>query len=208
MSLINQLLQDLDKRRSQPTEDVQLPQGTRATAVSARTGMPNWAVWLLALLGCALVAAIYVWQTRSQPAPVVDGLLAAVRDKPTVRDTSAVIPAIAQAHQVKATLMAPAFQLSNELAAPPQVARVALSVDSSVVVPRRKRKKTTQPPQSKESSSERITAVSVPAPVAKQEPKQGPKQEAKQEAKQELEQEAKQELEPKSVPDRTEEQLK
>ena len=50
MSLINQLLQDLDKRRSQPTEDVQLPQGTLATAVSARTRMPYWGVWLLALL--------------------------------------------------------------------------------------------------------------------------------------------------------------
>ena len=187
MSLINQLLQDLDKRRSQPTEDVQLPQGTHATAISARTRMPSWTVWILALLGCALVAAIYVWQTRSQPVSVADGLLAAMRNKPAIRDTSAVIPVMTQA-QVEATLMAPVFQLSNQLAAPPQVARAALSVDSSVVVPRRKRKGTTRPPQSKKSGSERIAAVSVPA--AGQKPKQH----------------AKQKLEPKSVPDRTEEQ--
>jgi len=193
MSLINQLLQDLDKRRSQPTEGVQLPQGTHATAISARTRMPSWTVWLLALLGCALVAAIYLWQTRSQPVSVADGLLAAMHDKPAVRDTSAVIPAMTQA-QVEATLMAPVFQLSNQLAAPPHVARAALSVDSSVVVPRRMRKKTTQPPQSKKSGSERIAAVSVPAPVAEQKPKREPKQEVKQE------------LEPKSVPDRTEKQ--
>ena len=189
MSLINQLLQDLDKRRSQPTEEVLLPQGTHATAVSARTRMPNWTVWLLALVGCVLVAAIYVWQTRSQPASVADGLLAAMRGKPAVGDTSAVIPAISQA-QVEATLMAPVFQLSNELAATPQVARAALSVDSSVVAPRRKRKNTTQPPQSKKSGSERIAAVSVPAPAAEQKPKQ----------------QAKQKLEPKSAPERVEEQ--
>lgn len=192
MSLINQLLQDLDKRRSQPTEDVQLPRGTHATAISARTRMPGWTVWILALLGCALVAAVYVWQTRSQPVSVADGLLAAARDKPAVRDTSAVIPVMTQA-QVEATLMAPVFQLSNQLAAPPQVARAALSVDSSVVVPRRKRKDTTRPPQSKKSRLERIAAVWMPAPVAEQKSKQKSKQEAKQE------------LSPKRVPERMEE---
>jgi MSHA biogenesis protein MshN len=191
MSLINQLLQDLDKRRSQPTVDVQLPQGTHATAISARARMPGWTVWILALLGCALVAAIYVWQTRSQPVSVPDGLLAEMRDKPAIGDTSAVIPVMTQA-QAEATLMAPVFQLSNQLAAPPQVARAALSADSSVVVPRRKRKKTTQTPQSKESGSLRIAAVSVPAAGQK------PKQQAKQQAKQKLE--------PKGVPEGTEKQ--
>ena len=191
MSLINQLLQDLDKRRSQPTEDVQLPQGTLATAVSARTRMPYWGVWLLALLGCALVAAIYVWHTRSQPASDADGLLAAVRDKTTVRDRSAVIPAITQA-QVEATLMAPVFQLSNELAAPPHVLRAALSVDSTVVVPRRKRENTTQP-QRKRLGSKRIAAVPAPAPEAGQEPKQRAKQESKRD------------LEPQSGRERAEE---
>ena len=167
MSLINQLLQDLDKRRLQPAEGVQLPQGTRATPVLATTRMTSPAVWLLAVLGCAFVAAFYVWQTRSPPASDTDRLLAAARDNPTVPDKNAVIPTITQA-QVEATLMAPVFQLSNELASPPAVSPVALNVVSATAAARKKPAKT--PPQRNGSGSKRIAAVPASAPGPQSEP--------------------------------------
>jgi MSHA biogenesis protein MshN len=176
MSLINQLLQDLDKRRAQPVADVQLPQGTRATSVLARTRMPNPGVWLIALLGCALVAGLYLWQARLPPALEAGGLLAAVRNNPTAPERNGATPAITQA-QVEATLMAPVFQLSSELTTPPKISHVALSVDSPVVTSRRKRKKRekTTMPQRSGSGSERKAVVSVPEPEPEPEPEPKPK---------------------------------
>jgi MSHA biogenesis protein MshN len=172
MSLINQLLQDLDKRRSQPAQDVQLPLGTRATSVSAPTRMTSPAVWLLAVLGCAFVAALYVWQTRSPPTSDTDVLLAAVPDNSTVPE-GGLIPAITQA-QVEASLMAPVFQLSNELASPPAVSRVALNVDSAVAAPRKHPAKT--PPQRNSPASKSSVSVSAPAPEPQREPEHAQRQ--------------------------------
>jgi MSHA biogenesis protein MshN len=167
MSLINQLLQDLDKRRSQPAAEVQLPRGARAISVATRMTMPTPAVWLIALLGCAFVAALYVWLTHSQPQSDAHGVFAAARNRLALPDGDAVIPAITQA-QVEATLMAPVFQLSDQLASPPTMSRVALSVDSKLVAPRSKRDKT--PPQRSGSGSVQQTAVAASHPEPQSEP--------------------------------------
>lgn len=162
MSLINQLLQDLDKRRSRQTEDVQIPRGVRATTESARTSMPGAKVWLLALLVCGVAAATYLWQADSRLASKVGGLLAVVRDTPPAPDDNTVISEITVAH-VEAALMIPVFQLSNELASPPQTSRLALSVDTSAAAPREKRESRT-PVLRNGSGSGRKTAVSTPDP--------------------------------------------
>ncbi len=129
MSLINRLLQDLDKRRSRKTgEDVQLPQGTRATTARTRVSRP--AVWLIALLVCAVAAALYVWQTQPPLASKAKALLAGLRGTTTAPPpVTSDQPEIMQA-EVEAALMIPVFQLSSELASP-QGAQLALSADSA-----------------------------------------------------------------------------
>ncbi len=168
MSLINQLLQDLDKRRTRPSEAAQLPDGIRATAVPVRKRIPRPAVWLLALLGCAVVAAgyLWLWQSHSKGVSDTDGLLAAVRNEPTIPDNNPVLPAMSQA-QVEASLMAPVFQLSSKLASPPEISHAALRVDSSDVAPRKKSKASktrnrAAPPRDR-SGSKRTAATASPS---------------------------------------------
>ena len=162
MSLINRLLQDLDKRRSRQTEDVQIPRGARATTESARTSMPGAKAWLLALLVCAVAAATYLWQTDSRLASKVDGLLADVRDTPPASAENTLNPEITVA-QVEAALMIPVFQLSNELASPPRTSPLALGVDTSAVASREKREAKAPVPRNG-SGSGRKAAVSTPDP--------------------------------------------
>jgi MSHA biogenesis protein MshN len=168
MSLINQLLRDLDKRRSRQTEDLQLPRGVRATTGAARKNIASPRVWWLVLLVLPIAAALYLWQPDSRLASGLGGLLAGVRDGSPAPANSAAISGITQA-EVEAALMIPVFQLSNELATLPKESRGALGVDTRGVTPINNRE-ASKPSRRNGSHSEKTAIapkhVSIARPVA------------------------------------------
>ncbi len=119
MSLINNLLQDLDNRLADQSEDLALPRHARAVAAPVRRrGWTVAAVFLLLLFSCAIFAAVYLWKTDLRFKSKVDHLLATVGVVESVPDTPPTIPETVQA-SVEAALMVPVFQMSNELGLSP-----------------------------------------------------------------------------------------
>src|SRR3990172_4344900 len=67
MSLINQMLQDLEKRRASSAERGALPNQVR---VLPRTEKSQTSWWLLGIAGAVALIAVLAWQFNNQPAPV------------------------------------------------------------------------------------------------------------------------------------------
>ncbi len=129
MSLINQVLQDLDKRGADPIEDAQLSGEIRPVAALGKRGRSRSFVWALLVIG-AVVVAIAAWSRGEQLKHAVTELWIGGRASlPSVASSPAPVtqPQSPQAvqQQVATALMVPVFQLSDELATLPAAAGAA-----------------------------------------------------------------------------------
>jgi len=98
MSLINQMLQDLEQRRSQGGERG-LPAGVRAVAPRGRERRSGW--WLATLVVLLGIIVVLVWLLQRRPAVPVNPPVAPVAVQPPVvpapnpaSSNLAVIPAV------------------------------------------------------------------------------------------------------------------
>lgn len=66
MSLINQMLQDLEKRRSEQAEEHSLPAEARAVAEASK---PRSGTWLAVALVLVALIAVFAWQLQRAPSP-------------------------------------------------------------------------------------------------------------------------------------------
>lgn len=118
MSLINQMLQDLDKRSASSTERGALPNQVRALPREGNAGRPGWLLGIVVALG---VIAVLGWQLGKQlippPLPLVQGV-PAVQLPTAVPPSMQIPPAVAVATSVTAT-KGPASRLALELATVP-----------------------------------------------------------------------------------------
>lgn len=125
MSLINRVLQDLEKRQAGRTEDLSFSGYVRSVTPPARSAQSLWMIGLAVLLGMLMVAA-YVWVDRP-------GMWSAMRepvpDSPVATTQAAGVPVAGLAsadkasidQQVETALIIPVFQLTNELATLPEL---------------------------------------------------------------------------------------
>lgn len=113
MTLINQMLQDLEKRRASNAERGALPDQVRVLPRAEKSGAPWW------LLGSGVAVALIAtlaWQLNNQPAPVSPA--PAARVAPPAPAPAAVLPPAAAAPE-----MQPASRLALDLGSlPPRVA--------------------------------------------------------------------------------------
>lgn len=112
MSLINQVLQDLEKRHASEPELKSLPPHVRA--VSARSERTPWTALLMAVAVLAIIAVGALLYFGIIPRPTV-GVPA-----PAVPAQVAETPAAAPAPELSAQVFAPASRLSDELSVVPE----------------------------------------------------------------------------------------
>ncbi len=153
MSLINQLLQDLDKRRASDAETRSLSPPVRALPGGPRPGVTLAAV----LLGAAVVAAIgwfihsEYWKRTAAGVPIIP----VVPEARPVTVAATAPPSSAQEALVREALAVPVFQLAEELQFAPPLTPAAPSVA--------KRKPGAKPLTAHTTS---VAASVPPAPVA------------------------------------------
>lgn len=109
MSLVNQMLQDLDKRKADPDSIGVMPEGVRmmpaAPVVAAHR---RWLPWLVLLLLALVAFGLYGWRTASSPSASPAAVL------PSVEPVEAAAPLL------------PATEATVQTAAPAQTAKAAL----------------------------------------------------------------------------------
>ena len=143
MSLINRVLQDLEKRQAGRTEDLSFSAHVRSVAPSARSVQSMWVVGSAVLLAMLMVAA-YVWKDRLGMQSVMQETVPA---SPVVASQAAgvAVAGLANAEkasidqQVETALIIPVFQLTGELATLPelkQLSRQAATVAATTSVKR------------------------------------------------------------------------
>jgi MSHA biogenesis protein MshN len=137
MSLINQVLQDLEARHARQSDDVQVPRQVRAVAVPTRRSRRGVVVMLLGLLGVAVVAFL-LWSGNPSLRSKLHALRTGVSDAPSAK-MAAQVPAeeavaseVVEA-QVEAALMIPVFQLSEELSKIPGPSEKSFAAKSAKV---------------------------------------------------------------------------
>ncbi len=113
MSLINQMLQDLEKRRASGTERGTLPSQVRVLPPGQR---PSTHWWLLGLGAAAVLIAALAWQLNSRPAPPAP--LAAAPPPPLPAQVPLVAAPPVEAPPIP-SIPSPASKLASDLAETP-----------------------------------------------------------------------------------------
>ena len=171
MSLINKMLQDLDRRHAPAAVQGQA-RHPDVRAVRALHGGPEW-FWRVVATLMLVAAAWTVWVVyQLQPRSVATGL--ALRAAENDRRLAAAAPAPAPA-QVAATPAVLAVPAPEKLAAPIETLRLALSIDTPLA-PRASRPAKAAPsivpatpPATAPASRQRPAAAGAPARVEKRE---------------------------------------
>lgn len=162
MSLINQLLADLEKRHASGPEMKTLSPQVRA--LPARRPARRWPLALLLVAGIAAAAVVYLLSTTDEPAYLPQPFAAvAAPDEPMLPEDE---------QGARAALLVPVFQLAEELSFIPEpspreieqpaVEAVALQTAQTIAVPVPR------------ASPVRTAAESKPAPVPKPSPVAAP----------------------------------
>ncbi|HUF21998.1 MAG TPA: tetratricopeptide repeat protein [Burkholderiales bacterium] len=162
MSLINQLLADLEKRHASGPEMKTLSPQVRA--LPARRPARRWPLALLLVAGIAAAAAVYLLSTADEPAYLPQPLAAvAAPDEPMLPE---------EEQDARAALLVPVFQLAEELSFIPEpspreieqpvVEAVALQTAQTIAAPVPR------------ASPVRAAAESKPAPAPKPSPVAAP----------------------------------
>ncbi len=140
MSLINQVLQDLEKRHASEPELKSLPPHVRAIPEGPRSGNATLFV-VAALIVFAIIAAFLFfggWWRHTPGVPVAavpPPVAAVVAPAPAVVDVKPVAPVPAVEPDEQATPMAPASKLSEELSFIPRQRKEAVTKPDKPVAP-------------------------------------------------------------------------
>ena len=162
MSLINQVLQDLEARRAGQSDNVQVPRQVRAVAVPTRRSRRGVVVMLLGLLGVAVVAFL-LWSGNPSLRSKLHAFRTGVSDASSAKMAAqapaekAVASEVVEA-QVEAALMVPVFQLSQALSKVPGPGEQSFAARSAKVTAGAK-------PQTKPASREQVAASGPTSPA-------------------------------------------
>jgi len=119
MSLINQVLQDLETRRAGQSDDLRLPEQVRSVAAPTHGNRRRFRVWLFASLG-VLIVVLFGWYGSTQIRDRLNGLPERAPESPPVA-TSAAKPVhepeapVPVRAQVDTALIVPVLQMSDAL---------------------------------------------------------------------------------------------
>ena len=172
MSLINQVLQDLEKRHASEPELQSLPPHVR-TVAGADSGFPvAKAVAAAVVVAGILVAAFYVGGWIRLPAPVMPSSVAEAPEPPAavapVAEVRPVMPEPAPAADEAEVALAPASRLSEELSFVPE-ARPRKAAPARVAKPAPARQQVTEPqaaPEPLRVADAPVPEVPAPPPAA------------------------------------------
>lgn len=175
MSLINRVLQDLEKRRDGPLDAAEMPDQVRPVTAPTAGKWRRPAIWLVAL-GGAVAVSFVLWSGSAQFRETVTGIwtgpaeLASSVATDTAPAKQPDSPTTVQA-RVEAALMIPVFQLSDELSALPAVAaqREPSPAKSTPTAPKKTTAQQAKTPRVAKSNRNDV-AVTIPNPSPNRKP--------------------------------------
>jgi MSHA biogenesis protein MshN len=193
MSLINQMLMDLEKRRA-PRPDGVLSQARALPTHLARD--PRWRFALIALIALALAAAVFTWMTKrgiTFPLPSIVSTLIQAPTVPTqtIKEETPPLPANANAPVQAATApAAPAQTVEKELKDNPVVSESLLGPASRLSLELstapQETERAVSKPAAKAKSIAQPTVIAKVKPAAEQPSPPGISKQVRQETPQQL----------------------